>query len=539
MHPAVSTKVLSDGVSHRVVLPDFSHHGNATRYYTYTMRADSVGTVHANTPRQLSTGVPAGRVYPTDTAAGLFVGGENDESFVVARMTVHDGKSYLGDKETQYDFYLEFLDGKKLNGSDTSATALSYNTGSATALAPAIRVVAGDFDNDGASSEVAYIRSDSNNTYRFEILKVSRSGSTFKVSSLFATGVGHRDKNGKNIEGCDVAAGDFNGDGKQEVAAVFNDLSSSDGHATVQVFYWNGSGFSTKYSAVRNNAHRLGGTNASAYTAFYGLIADAGDLNGDGRDEIVYTAPKYGDMTTQSHILLSAWGADDSFNLSEKSMLQTNHGLSGSNGSTYNFLPLSISMAVAPVGNLSGKGKDPNRGAPCADVFLSTATINTYGVYDLYRFKSLVDPNNGNFISFGSSSGTTLDSGTNGWAVGLVTADFAGESLVLDTPTHMVVRDKKSYAATLQTPPYHVDYVPVPWASDPAQPALTNFSYAGGSVAYSKSDTESTANDTLFETRQFAEIGIDGSASGKHTGDQKTGRVYRGHRLFQPGDEHQ
>ncbi|MDR3321971.1 MAG: VCBS repeat-containing protein, partial [Synergistaceae bacterium] len=523
MHPAVSSKPLSDGLSYRAILPDFSHHGHDTWYYTYTMRADSDGTIHADVPRQLPTGIPAGNIYPTDAASGLFVGGENDESFVVARMAVHEGGStHLGDKETQYDCYLEFLDGKLLNGSGAAnPTAASYYTGFGVGMCPVIRVVAGDFDNDGAASEVAYIRSSAYDHYYLEIMKVSRNSSgSFSVSSLFAQDVGHRDKNGGNIEGCDVVAGDFNGDGKQEVAAVFNDLVGSDGHAVVQVFYWNGSGFSTKYTAVRDNNHRLGGTNASAYTAFYGLIADAGDLNGDGRDEIVYTAPLYGDIIKGGRLILSVWDADDSFNLSEKYMTLTPYALAwtgslvGSKIDIYNFLLRSVFLALAPVGNVGEK-------APRADVLLSIAegydafhSANYIQGDRLYLFRSTVSPD-GTFIGFDSTSGAKLASGsTGGWAMGLMTADFAAESLVLDAPTHTVVRDKKTYAATVQTPPYHVDYAPVPWASDPTQPALTNFSYAGGSVAYSKSGTESTVKDTLFEARQFAERGADIGASG-------------------------
>ncbi|MDR1579395.1 MAG: VCBS repeat-containing protein, partial [Synergistaceae bacterium] len=454
--------------------------------------------------------VPAGKVYPTDATAGLFVGGEEDESFVVARMTVGgSGTGQLGDKNVNtFECWLEFLDGQKLNGDGTGdPTGLSYNTGYAYGWFPAIRVAAGDFDNDGVASEVAFIRSSGSDHYYFEILKVSRrADGSFSVTSLYARDVGRRDVNGSNIEGCDVVAGDFNGDGKQEAAAVFNDLNGHDGHAAVQVFYWIGGGFGTKSAAVRDDAHRLGGTNASAYTHYWGLIADAGDLDGDGRDEIVYAAPHYGNITNQSHLILSAWGADDSFHLTEESMILTDY----EERSSSNFLLRDVSIAVAPVSGFFGGARD----IPCADVFLSFADENS-GHAQCVVFDGASYNENKNKSGFKDGKGKTwMNLGSGIRARGLVTADFAAESFALGAPTHTIVRDKKSYAAVLQTPPYHVDYVPAPWAADPTRPALTNFSYAGGSVTYSKSDTESTGRDTLFEARQFAERGIDVSAGG-------------------------
>lgn len=514
MHPAVSSKPGPDGRSHRVVLPDFSHHGHDRWYHTYTVYVDANGAIQTSSPKRLPTGVPQGNVYPTDATAGLFVDGEDEESFVVARMTVHEGgQTHLGDKETRYDCYLEFLDGKKLED-DGNPTALSHNTGYAMGLYPFIRVVAGDFDNDGIASEVAYIRSGAADNYSFEILKVSRNADgSFRATSLYAQDVGHRDKNGKNIEGCDVVAGDFNGDGKQEIAAVFNDLSGTDGHATVQVFYRSEGGFASKYRSVRDNDHRLGGTNFSAYIPYYGLVADAGDLDGDGRDEIVYAAPLYGVLLKEGRLLVSTWGTDDTFNPSEKSTTLTSFATAGKIPSyIYNFMLRSVSLTLAPVsGNTGGMG------AACADLLLSTTegydahlSGNHVRGDRLYLFKSQFNPD-GRFSGF--SSEKQIAAGSNGWAVGLLTADFAGESLILEAPTHLIVRDKKTYAAMMQTPPYHVDYVPSPWADDPTAPALTNFSYTGGTATYAKSETESEARDTAFEARHFAELGIDAGLS--------------------------
>ena len=42
--------------------------------------------------------------------------------------------------------------------------------------------------------------------------------------------------------------------------------------------------------------------------------------------------------------------------------------------------------------------------------------------------------------------------------VGLVAADFFGEGVELEAPVYVKVEGERSYAAILQTPPYHIDY---------------------------------------------------------------------------------
>ena len=509
MHPAITTKPVNSDNGYRVMLPDFSHHGHDRLYHTCVVRMDENGNFRTDDVRALQTNVPAGNVYPTDTTAGLFVDGEETESFVVARMTVAaGGNTHLGDKVTAYDFYLEFLDGRKLNDSaNNSPTALSLSLGSATALYPTVRVAAGDFDNDGMASEVACIFSSPGKGYMFQIYKITRnSNGSFSASKLFENDCGQRDYNGENIDGCDVAAGDFNGDGKQEIAAVFNDYRDSNGYATVQIFYHSSGGFKTEWNSVRGDGdHRLGSTSFSIYSKFYGLLAAAGDLDGDGKDEIIYAAPLYGDMIQQGNILFSVWSADGNFHPNEKYLMRTGHYLYAER--PYCYTPRLFSLASAPLsGNLNANG------VPCFDVFLSYAVGAEYPdmtAGDMsWIYKSRTSGTS--FSSF--QDGIQLSHGTKGFATAPMTANFAKESLILGEPTHMVVRSRKSYASVMQAPPYHVDYITAPW-SDSGDPALTNFSYTGSSVTYEKNNTESQTKDIAFDARQFTERGVDVGAN--------------------------
>ena len=60
-----------------------------------------------------------------------------------------------------------------------------------------------------------------------------------EVSRMHGIGLGRRDGKGEKIDGCDVVAGDFNGDGKTELAAVYADKwKDSDAYPTVQTYEW-------------------------------------------------------------------------------------------------------------------------------------------------------------------------------------------------------------------------------------------------------------------------------------------------------------
>ena len=469
---------------------------------------DENGDFKIDGVRELQTNVPAGNVYPTGTTAGLFVDGEEAESFVAAQMTVAEGgKTYLGDKVTTYNFYLEFLDGRKLNdGANNSPKALSLSLGSASALCPSVHVAAGDFDNDGKASEIACIFSGPGRSYMFQIYKITRDANgSFSASKLYEHDCGRRGNSGKNIDGCDVAAGDFNGDGKQEVAAVFNDLNDDGcGYATVQIFYHSGDGFRTEYNSVRDGGHRLGGTSISVYYKYYGLLAAAGDLDGDGKDEIIYAAPLYGNRSSanQGNSFLSVWSADDNFSPSERYLMRTDKYLRQHGAIPYYTLQF-LSLAAAPLsGQLNASGM------ACSDVLLSLALREADVKSDdgnfLWLYKSRLS---GTSFS-GFQDGVKLLREDKGFAAGPMTANFAKESLLLGEPTHMVVRSRKSYASVMQAPPYHVDYITAPW-SDSGSPALTNFSYTGSNVTYEKNDTESKTKDIAFDARQFAERGVD------------------------------
>ena len=81
------------------------------------------------------------------------------------------------------------------------------------------------------------------------------------MSRIHGIGLGSRDGKGEKIDGCDIVAGDFNGDGKTELAAVYADKwKKRDAYPTVRTYGWNGSGFSDSETRLDDDDQRVGGT---------------------------------------------------------------------------------------------------------------------------------------------------------------------------------------------------------------------------------------------------------------------------------------
>ena len=133
------------------------------------------------------------------------------------------------------------------------------------------------------------------------------------------------------------------------------------------------------------------------------------------------------------------------------------------------------------------------------------------GAYQhVYLFKTNL--NNNNFSSFGNAK-EVFSSKNLATKIALAAADFVGEGVELEAPVHLKVGGNRNYAAIIQTPPYHVDYIPVPWESDQT-PKLTNFTYSSAlKSTYTHQKEGSTAQDIKFDMKTAVEtieaVGLD------------------------------
>ena len=516
LHPAVGKKRAADG-SLVVMYPSSNEKGVTLRFAQ--VKPDEKGRLAA--AKGWSTTIEAsGYPYVTDSAAGLFPDGEDGpEAFVVAYYTAGGapwGKKRPGYEQT-YTAWLAFVDpvGKRVETRQLGAMNAHY---------PSVRVAAGDLDHDGRANEFALIRTGRGDNYFLQVYRASRSASEgVEASPIYETGLGSRDGKGEKVDGCDVVAGDFNGDGKTELAAVYADKwKKRDAYPTVRTYGWNGSGFSDSETRLDDDDQRVGGTSFTlVYVPHYGMIAEAGDLDGDGKDEIVFLSAKYGSSGGQLQV--SVWGTDGALKPARKFWRKTGQDLAGCGGvSIYSraetsYLLRSASLALVPLEGTS------ERGAPLRKVFfsLSQGDDTDKRSSDYFTGDKLwyLSPEISGGSLTGLSSPVLHAQGGAGRAAVLLPGDFYGESVALGDPTHLVFADERSYVAEIQTPPYHVDYIQAPFEVNGVRPekkSVMNLSWMGSSVAYSKSQTESSKADTSFSATSALEWGVNASVGGRY-----------------------
>ncbi|MCR5347958.1 MAG: VCBS repeat-containing protein, partial [Fretibacterium sp.] len=390
---------------------------------------------------------------------------------------------------------------------------------------PSCRVAVGDFDGDGRADEVAMLYNDkggSDEPYYIRVYKVSRSGDTLNGGQMGGDGNKGRLSSKANFhyrtEASALLTGDFDGDGRDELALVASDKDDyliddpNRSYISVEIFKWNGSGWDRGYKSASSDSHYqlANGGHGTEYRT-WGLQAAAGDLDGDGKDEIV-TLAIHGQDYNRGTAFLSAWGCDQGtltpktlgfFDISEAKLEMSKIGMEDNSDAAYWEQRL-LSLAVGP---FTGQVQGINS---VCDVALSMAgprNPTDHGDASKQRVwvaKTVLE--NGTFKGFGTPVMVFSDDveGT----VGLAASDFAGETLRLGTPEHVKVEGHKNYTVILRVPPYHVDWIQAPW-SDTVPTGPTNFSWMGRTVQYETSEQEGTETLVTSRTQNYFEAGLD------------------------------
>ncbi|MEH2345702.1 MULTISPECIES: hypothetical protein [unclassified Nostoc] len=242
--------------------------------------------------------------------------------------------------------------------------------------------------------------------------------STFNLSNLNATqGFAINEINrGDSTRSSVSNAGDINSDGIDDVIigaflASPNDLYNS---GQSYVVFGSKGGFDAEFSLSSLNGTNGFTINGINEGDFLGSVSNAGDINGDGIDDVIigaFRASPNGSYSGQSYVVFGSKNDFDAqFNLST---------LNGTNGFTINGI---------------------NEGDGLGWSLSSAGDINSDGIDDLIIGARFADPNGSysgqSYVVFGSKDGfdaqfnlSTLN-GTNGFAInGIEEGDFSGWSL--------------------------------------------------------------------------------------------------------------
>ncbi len=526
-HPAIGKKRTDDG-SLVLMVPAATGSGVTASFFSVGID-DNSNVVQ----EQISSKIVAGassygtNFYVNDAEGGLFPNGKDgEEVFAITYYDIGDNNppKRPGSAKQRFIYGLVLVDAKGNNV--RNHWGLGSTNGS---FFPSTRIATGDFNGDGKADEIAVIRSGELNDDNYD-LTVYRVSSSLEINEIYKVKLGRRDED--NVAGCDVVAGDFDGDGKTEIAAVYGDMWGDDGWPAVSTFKWNGSGFNTQYNYDKSDILMMGSNNwkRSSGVPHYGVIAEAGDLDGDGRDEIVFLTADYSYGSAGGDIYISVWGADGNLYPSKKFHKKAGMkiygygGVSGVDRAECSYLPRSISLALAPVGDKPGtvgaarrvfvskcQGDDEvksSSGYHAGDeVFYYTPVISGGSITDL-----------SDIHDYHYGVPMPVSWGEDGRAMGIVPADVYCQTVDLGEPDHLVFKNESSYVAEIQTPPYHVDYVQVPFEVNgvkPAAPSVMNMSFMGSKVSYSKGSTDSEKTDVTFRTTDAMEYGLNEKADAK------------------------
>ncbi|MBR1672100.1 MAG: hypothetical protein IJ702_04170, partial [Fretibacterium sp.] len=387
---------------------------------------------------------------------------------------------------------------------------------------PTYRIAVGDLNGDGAADEVALVYGGDNDedidTYFFECWQISQSGGSLTASRLGSTVASHSYYAHRG-SACDITAGDFDGDGKLELAAAYGDEWGGDSkkftYIAIETFKWNGSDWTHHWDDTNDLAYQISRGDKDDEYRQGGIVMTAADLDGDGRDEIV-TLALHGhqddNQDERAQAFLAVWTCDSGNQPGKKGFWN----LSDSSGAikglldswwlgapwTWSWNLRLFSIAAGPfTGTLR-----PN-GLACDDIAFSLSggipgrSLKNVTHQRVWIVKPALDGSNA-FSGF-STAVKVLDVDAVG-TVGLAAADFTRESVTLDEPEHYKSEGREDYFGVFQVPPFHVDYIQAPW-QDARE--LTNFSYAGGSVSYSRASSSTGVKDTSYATRAFTEKG--------------------------------
>ena len=480
----------------------------------------------------------------TDVKAGLHAYKDIDyNEFVAVAGLRRDNDGQLGNEESDYTKTYAAGSLKFFVVSDNTFKAVSCDnmpTFQTSGTMPTFRIAAGDFDGDGTKSELAIVTgSREDEFYHLHVYKMTYSEGKLNATSIHTETTPFRrfkrpDKYaalfdekdyGRFADAAVLTAGDFDGDGYQELAMGYGDFDGERSHPGVVIYKWangtlqRGEPYSRTGSWVMTFDGDSGSTNI--YGSF-GMNMGTGRFSGYDRDEIVLQFPylnvaetswygkKY--LTCKQDFTFLFLNCDEGstvpkeFNIIDERYLEVGQAMFGSiSDGKYtsgivsmkgSYLPHLSSLAVGAF--YSRRDSDTKR--PCDDIAFSINPLHGTALVKIVK----IDTHTWRHIH-------TELVGEGDSFVGLCAGDFYGESFRVGSPLHLMIRNRNNYVALMQVPPFHVDFIPEAWSSGDAHftPKVTNVSHTADTlVSYLHSTTTKSSESSKFSTKFTEEAGV-------------------------------